>query len=315
MAASPAYFISCDWGTTNFRLRVVESGSQHVVAEVGSGRGIREVFEAFQRSGTNSQRDYFANYLLAQLVTLPKPYRHAPVVASGMASSNMGIRELPYAELPIGARGENLVCEWLDLGATHRLLLVSGVKGSNDIMRGEEVQAVGLIDRMENAGTLVLPGTHSKHLRYTGGVFTDFRTYMTGELFELLSRKSLLSASVEAGPLGQSEREAFDEGVLQAMNGRPTGNLFSVRVQTVLNDYPKKDNYHFLSGLLIGEELRQLTVTAGSVYLAAAGTLSTAYSRAFKILGLDNRLVSFDAEILRHALLFGQTKLLLQHAS
>ena len=115
-----------------------------------------------------------------------------------MASSSIGLYELDYADLPFNVNGDNLIVKRLILKNKSELLLISGVKNNDGMMRGEETQAIGFEDYLKpfNESILILPGTHSKHLEYKNGNFIDLKSFMTGELFEILSLKSILSNSV-----------------------------------------------------------------------------------------------------------------------
>jgi len=142
-----------------------------------------------------------------------------------MASSSVGWRELPYAKTPFpldgsGVRSDELTWskpEWL--GPVH---LISGVATACDMMRGEETEIIGLMSEaslasQRNRSLLILPGTHSKHVWIEDQSVVEFRTFMTGELFEVLGQQSLLKASVDAAvqvrsdSLSGPDRAAFQE--------------------------------------------------------------------------------------------------------
>ncbi|WP_116127779.1 2-dehydro-3-deoxygalactonokinase [Lewinella sp. IMCC34183] len=313
---APTHFISCDWGTTNFRLRVVETGSLRTLAGWNNAQGIRTVSAEFLASGEKDRQSYYLRYLADRLSELPPAYGNLPVVASGMASSSIGMRELAYADLPIESDGRGLHGEWLSTEQGHSVLLLSGVKGSDSIMRGEEIQAVGMSDLLapSGAGTLLLPGTHSKHLYFDGSRYTSFTTYMTGELFELLSTRSVLAASVAAGEFGDEASDAFRKGVRDGSAGKISAALFGVRVRDVLQHKSRIANYYYLSGLLVGNEVGGLRDSDGSVYLVATEPVRTLYQIALETLINVDRIRVFGAEVLERALLFGQLKLLLQYA-
>ena len=50
---------------------------------------------------------------------------------------------------------------------------------------------------LDEEQVFIFPGTHSKHVTVKNGNVIDIKTYMTGEFFELLSVKSILSATIE----------------------------------------------------------------------------------------------------------------------
>ena len=312
---SENYFISCDWGTSNFRLRVVDRDSLEVLAARTSILGTKAVHQQFLAQDQKSQEEVFSAYLLEQIQTLPKGFQHLPMVVSGMASSTIGMKELQYAGFPFDGSGEQLYWEKMSLDSGLEFILVSGVKSHTGIMRGEEIQAVGLSTHLRVYGSaiLVLPGTHSKHIRYLDGAYTHLTNFMTGELFEVLTTHSILSNSVSEGPWDQCAREAFSLGLQQGTLGSLTSHLLTVRTQDVLEHTPKDSNYFFLSGLLIGDELRYLKHQQDTICLAASGPLFTLYKYALELLCPSDQLAFLDAGALEKALFAGQHKILVHN--
>src|SRR5690606_38054296 len=195
------------------------------------------------------------------------------------------------------------------------VLLVSGVKCETGMMRGEEVQAIGLGGFLapHGKGTLILPGTHCKHLTYDLGNFISLNNFMTGELFEVLSKNSILANSMIAGPLASSGRESFLEGVDQGLEGRLGASLLTVRVRHILKDCKKEDNYYFLSGLLIGDEIAYLKDAIGKVFLAAPRSVLGLYKLALEHILSEGQFVVLDDMALENAVLKGQRKILINH--
>lgn len=299
------YFFNCDWGTTRFRLRLVRIADCAIVGEyqsddgvaalasVGGDRGAR--FEAVLAAGTDA--------LIAQR---PADLQAAPVMISGMASSSIGWQALEYATLPLGLDGTGTLWRQLHVHAKsaslagRRIYLLSGVRDRSDVLRGEETQFFGLFrlaaaERWGDPGIVVLPGTHSKHLEFSRPELHTFRTYMTGELYEVLSRHSILRHSVGewAGDGGEHNAAAFREGVDCGAALPLSRALFQVRTRQVLDATSPASNRAFLSGLLIGSELAPLAAAesrAHAIVLAAPPALSKLYQSAFEVLGLADRL-------------------------
>ncbi|MDX6747903.1 2-dehydro-3-deoxygalactonokinase [Polaribacter sp. PL03] len=311
----PKYFISCDWGTTNFRLRLVETDSLKVLQEHKTKQGVRRVYEKFTLQSEFSQKIFFSNYLKEQLKEFPLEHRKSIIVIAGMASANIGLQELEYADLPINPNKNDLSWKHLLLENGLDVLLISGVKSELGMMRGEEVQAVGLSELLEpyKKGVLLLPGTHSKHIVYENEMFTKLKTYMTGELFEVLSRRSILKNSVSKNTWSEKRKIAFTKGVQSGFDGHLTSNLFSIRAQHIINGAKKKNNYYVLSGMLIGEELSYLKKVNETVFLAASEPMLSMYELALKTILKENQLVKFNANNLEKAFLKGQKNILLQY--
>jgi len=316
MSRNQDFFISCDWGTTNFRLRVVQTDTLAVLLEQTGGLGVRDLNTEFLQAAATDRYAYFTNYLRQQIDLIPEAYQQLPIMVSGMASANIGMVNLPYGELPITANASSFRVEDGILREGHPLLIISGVKSTTGMMRGEETQALGLLEQMspDRDGILLLPGTHSKHLRYRGGAFTDFSSYMTGELFELLSQRSILSNSLRQDTLNSATKEAFLAGLKAGAKDGAAPHLFSIRAGDVLHKADPGESYLRLSGLLIGDELRYLSNTNDEYcYLAGSGPLLSLYELALEQLVASDRLRVFGAEDLQKAFLSGQRKILLRN--
>jgi 2-dehydro-3-deoxygalactonokinase len=205
-----------------------------------------------------------------------------------------------------------------------RIHLISGVRAETDVMRGEETEILGVFadgrhTRIAENGIVVLPGTHSKHVRLQNRQLTGFRTYITGELFDVLSAHSLLRASVQptdgssyASLSEPASRDAFTTGVQDASASGLSRSLFQTRVRTVLQNVSPAVNHWFLSGLLIGSEAVDLLACESHepILLAAAEPLSTAYRLAFETLGLSDRLLVVPPEEMSLASVRGHRALL-----
>ncbi|MEM9525322.1 MAG: 2-dehydro-3-deoxygalactonokinase [Bacteroidota bacterium] len=308
------HFISCDWGTTNFRLRVIQTETLKVLDERTTNQGVRLLNESFKGGDAIVRQRFFGTYLLSQIDLFLKQYQQLPVIVSGMASANIGMRELPYGDLPIAIGGASLNYQDLNLPNEQTLRLISGVKSETGVMRGEETQALGLLKQMKGGevGTLLLPGTHSKHLAFSHGAFTDFSSYMTGEVFEVLCRESILATSVLPGKWTAATGDRFQAGVLAGYTDGLTPHLFGVRASHILRQTDLTENYYYLSGLVIGDELSHLPKNE-HIYLAGSGALFRLYRFGLEVIGGgSNQVTFFQDEALEQALLAGQREFLLR---
>lgn len=279
-AAKERLFLSCDWGTTRFRLRLVERERLRVRAEHVSADGVLAI--ASGNPGAASRRRAFERVLRQGLRALGVANRpHLPLVLSGMASSTLGCCPLPYALLPVSLGGRRFVVADRRL-AGREVRIVSGLASSDDVMRGEEVELVGLFvppARRELAKDclVVLPGTHSKHVRVRGGRITGFTTHPTGELFALLTQRATFCVEAGAG----FHRRAFIEGVRMARKHPLGAAIFKTRVRATLGLLQPAHGADFLSGVLIGFEVAALPAATGIV-LASGATLARRYALALR---------------------------------
>lgn len=308
----PNYFYSCDWGTTHFRLRLVESQSLKVIEERKSDRGVKSVYSDYKSQNESSQFDFFCQYLHEQLTHFPSEHQDHLIVLSGMASSSIGLFELEYAEMPLSINASNLKWKFLQ-NQEMKLVLVSGAKNDHDVMRGEEIQVVGLVDHMSKAdGLIILPGTHSKHILIENGRLIDSRTYMTGELFNIISTTSILANSLTECDYSPLREPAFTRGLEIGLPGDMTSQLFSIRVNQLLHNADQEDSYFLLSGMIIGDELSSLKASTKHILLAASEPLMSMYTIALKHIDKESQLTIFNESDLELATLNGQCKLLAQ---
>ena len=305
-------FLSVDWGTTNLRIRWVQLPDFTVLTSRFSDLGVKNVFVRFQNSGQDDRVSFFLQCLLSEIqameVTLPDACQ---VIISGMASSSIGMRELPYASLPFFTNGHALSVEkWQPKGFPYEISLISGVKSQEDVMRGEETQLVGLYQLLHPAGNslFILPGTHSKHIFLENDKVVSFNTYMTGEIFDILATHSILNSSIEKGDFDALALAAFQKGVLMSVDKSSVLNaLFMVRTNALFEKFSKNENYYFLSGLLIGAECNYLTdKKLDQIYICSSGMLFSLYIEEAKTLGISINSELLTDEMVDLALLKGQ---------
>ena len=271
--------IAIDWGTSSLR-----------GARLGASGQVLEAREFARGILTVPQGQFGAVFheLFGDWMNAP----NALCLISGMAGSRQGWQEAPYCPCPAGFAelGQHLL--WLQ---ANRIALVPGLSCMSqealqtpDVMRGEEVQIFGALQLTKrNTATLVLPGTHSKWVQLEQGRVTRFNTFMTGEVYALLSQHSILSKTLDVN--SAFDETTFLQGVSESQSaGSVLNKLFAVRTMVLFDRLPTTVLSSYLSGLLIGEELRSQTVspTQGSVILIGSNALTLRYTLALQHLGI-----------------------------
>ncbi len=278
--------IALDWGTSSLRAYLLgdagvtldRRAAPHGIMQLADG-GFPAAFSAL----TDAWRSVSADL---------------PVLASGMVGSAQGWSEAPYVGCPAGDAELAAGLHPVALGERGVLHIVPGVASLGampNVMRGEETQIVGtlgLLPQLAADSLLVMPGTHSKWVSVQDGRIASFSTMMTGELFALLSAHSILGRPArDAGPAGEAEAEvAFGRGVDTARDAAAGVGplLFSARTLVLTNRLAASASLDYLSGLLIGDELRCGLSHAGSAPpLALVGdpALCERYGRALARFG------------------------------
>jgi 2-dehydro-3-deoxygalactonokinase len=270
-------FIAVDWGTTNRRGYLIDPEGR-CAQEFEDDRGILAVKSGEFEAAVGEVRDKLGN---------------RPMILGGMIGSNRGWIETPYVPCPAGIDDLARGLAWSPDGTAAIIPGLSYSNGRADVMRGEEAQVLGAVASGEIPPDCLVchPGTHNKWIRVEGGRIQSFRTVMTGELFNLLKDRSIL-----ADLLGQpaAAGDAFRSGVTDGLSGAGvTAMLFEARARFLLGRLDKSDAASFVSGILIGEDVRVgLSGHSGSrVVVMGRPELTELYSAALREAGASSEQV------------------------
>jgi 2-dehydro-3-deoxygalactonokinase len=271
--------IAVDWGTSRLRAWLLDIDGKPV-AEKASDDGIARLKQGEHE--TVFER-------------LAADWPKVPAIMAGMIGSRQGWREATYLPCPVGAAELSASLLRLETSRGRAMAIVPGVavnSGEYDVMRGEETQILGLVaERPDFSGTVILPGTHSKWVRLDAGTIQSFQTFMTGELFELLSQKSFLRHSVSGSVEELPSRAGFAAAVRRtAVEGLPfLSGLFPIRARQLLLGSDAAENLATLSGLTIGAEIAAARAAGGiageGTIIVGARSLARAYAEALAIAG------------------------------
>ncbi|VWX46733.1 2-dehydro-3-deoxygalactonokinase [Novosphingobium sp. 9U] len=280
-----------DWGTSNLRLWLRFGGA---VAERRDGRGVG----ALAANAAQQLRDLTAAWREA--------YDISVIVLCGMAGARGGLHETGYVECPASAAdwaGRAARTEIADTPVT----IGSGLAfrdrdGRDDVMRGEETQVFGALrlhpELAIGRATMLLPGTHSKWVTLDGGRVTGLRTFITGELYALLSRSSLF-ATGGADESGHTDEEGFAQGMAEGRNAPGlTGSLFQARAGQLRQGRSAAWARSYLSGLLLASEvaqMQQLGMLPNQVTMIGAHALCERYRTVLASAGVATRLLDDEA--------------------
>ncbi|MBW7965248.1 2-dehydro-3-deoxygalactonokinase [Bradyrhizobium sp. BR 10261] len=289
----PAY-VAVDWGTSSFRLWLVDR-SGRVLAERRSDEGML----AAAKAG-------FPGVLQAHLAAVSAP-DHLPVLVCGMAGAKTGWVEAGYVDTPAPLAAILEQAARVP-GAARDIRILPGIaqrdKVAPDVMRGEETQLLGALG-LEAAGeTLVcMPGTHSKWVRVKDGTVAHFSTFMTGELFSVVSRETILSLAVAGAD--EAEDIASFKTAVKAAFAAPAfaaNLLFTARSRQLLFGGTPAAARETLSGTLIGTELAaglSGSVPKAGITLIASGRLAALYRQAFDALKVAVNPIDADEAVRR----------------
>lgn len=266
-------YIGVDWGTTNRRVYLIENGC--VTTSERDDRGVTAV-----------AKDAFA----AEIASLRARFGDLPLLLAGMVGSNIGWQVAPYISTPadITALGSGL--HRID----DRTAIIPGVSQTfphPDVMRGEEVQLLGAVTTglTPPDAVLVQPGTHCKWVTMQGGAIARFTTAMTGELFALLRKDSVLADLLTRdAALG----DAFLTGVEVGRRRDLAASLFGIRASALLDE--RQDAASYASGLLIGADVAARVDESATdrFYILDDSALGLLYAAAIEASGMAASIIS-----------------------
>ncbi len=289
MSRAAPVISAVDWGTTRLRIWLLDAGGA-VQAERRSDEGL-----------LSAQPDKFSAILEKNLAAMGASST-LPVIVCGMAGSRQGWIEAPYIDVP--ASFHDILAGAVRIADARRdIRIVPGVAQRladvPDVMRGEETQLAGAASLLGSGSHLAcMPGTHSKWVSMEDGAITGFSTFMTGELFSVLSGHSILSHSLGQSAQFSAGNEHFRSWCGHALSdGDIASRLFRIRASTLLLGLQPEDAAAALSGLLIGAEIASATNRFGksaTVALIASGLMRELYGAALAMTGC--RFATIDAD-------------------
>lgn len=284
--------IAVDWGTTNFRAWLVDAHGR-VLDRMDAPCGVAQI-------ACGAFVTHFHRLLGRWLHELPAD---VPVVMAGMVGSVDGLLEVPYLPCPVepGLLARRLT-PVADLDGERSVVIVPGLSAeslsaSHDVMRGEEVQIIGALARLGHTGRklICMPGSHAKWVRVDNEQVLGFSTSMTGEAYAALREHTLLARTIDAQA---HDTAAFERGLGQS--GRAGGllhHLFSVRTEVLRGQLSTHRADAYLSGLLIGHEVRAMLAahdTVGDVIIVGGEPLAALYARALRYFQYQTQRVDGD---------------------
>jgi 2-dehydro-3-deoxygalactonokinase len=287
MVANGRRCIGIDWGTTRFRAYLLD-GTGAILERHVSDAGVAGIAAGeFERA------------LVREVGPWLEANPTANVVASGMVGSRQGWLQTRYVPCPVDL--SKLAAELALRTVGQRQVAFTpgltrvGQDGMPDVMRGEEVQVLGSLSELGGDGWCVLPGTHSKWVRVEADTIVWFASFLSGELYDVLLRHSVLTLGDERS-LGTGDA-AFARGLDVASSSAPESGgllkrLFSTRSLVGRGEMSRLEAREYLSGLIIGSELREaLASMPGTkprrVLMIGTPELLARYRAAFARVGIE----------------------------
>lgn len=266
-------YIVIDCGTTNLRVNLLDENKNKIDTVKAEG-GVRH-------TSIDGHNGRLRTMLKESIETVLSRNGYAmgdvkKCVASGMITSALGLLEIPHVPAPAGAAELRAAMQekvFEDI-APFPIAFIPGVRNfagavdldnfsGMDMMRGEEVEAIGLYKLLKPRGAamFVLPGTHNKFVSMDrDGKILGCMTSISGELLDAVTHHTIIAEAVGHSFVSGEEYDAVyaKHGAWEsAMNGLGRA-AFAGRILSTLGGAEKAKIQSYLLGAVLALDVQAM---------------------------------------------------------
>ena len=293
-------FITVDGGTTNTRVSLVRD--EQILDTKKIALGARAGIDG-KEALAEALKDAVNSLLQTHGLTEADVER---ILASGMITSEFGLYTLPHLPVPAGIKELHNGMKEVALEEISSIpfCFIPGVKMlgedflSSDMIRGEETELMGILDKSFGDCVYVLPGSHSKVIKTDGeGKIEHFSTLLSGEMAQALSQNTILKGAVDLS-VDLIDDEYLKKGYFYCREHGINQSLFKARILKVLfGGSPGEIYSFFLGAVLCGEIGEILRYSAKTVVLGGKKQLREALAVISKEIGGMKVVVLSEDEV------------------
>ncbi|GAB7129142.1 2-dehydro-3-deoxygalactonokinase [Silvimonas sp. JCM 19000] len=276
------HILTIDTGTTNTRVTVWRD--QQALCQAARQVGVRDT--AISGSPVALQNGVRQTIAAALDDARLEMAQIDLVLGSGMITSNVGLHEVPHVLAPAGraALAAAMVQAHIPEVCAPPVWFVPGVRNrveniglhnveAMDMMRGEEVETIGLVRRLgiDKPTVIVLPGSHSKFVHLDeNACISGCVTTLAGELLHVITHNTILAGSLDSDFADEIDTEMLLAGARSAGKIGLGRACFTVRILDQFTIYERNARANFLLGAVLGADL--LTLKNSSAFRMTPGT-------------------------------------------
>lgn len=253
--------VTIDAGTSNLRIRIVE------------GKNI--IFEKKENYGVKIGKEKFKNELYKLLKECIKENKIEKeeiecIIASGMITSALGLMEIEHLYVPVSLEkfSKSMVkVKFFEF----EIYLITGIKvekeyfkeehlKSIDVIRGEEVEVFGILEeiKVDEATLVILPGSHNKFIEVSDGNIVDLLTTMSGEIYDVMTKYTILKTSVDEKFADKIEKKYLELGNKIGKKYGINQGSFMLRGLDLSEKLTINEKSNYLLGLVLSEDITSL---------------------------------------------------------
>lgn len=288
-------------GTSNLRLRLLDAHF-HLADQIKAPCGVRQTaLDGHAGALKTCVRDSLRRLMQKHGV---QPAQVEGVIAYGMVTSALGLKEVPHLSAPVSAEDirRHVVKEVFPDIAPFPFAFVPGVRCGADVdgmdmMRGEETETVGvmLARALPDACCLALPGSHNKYVLVENGVIQACLTTLSGELLDAVTHHTLLKDAVDGGfaqadeLCPEQQKDALLLGANASFAWGMTKALFTARTLRAQGKREAAYVRHYLLGVMLAADaaaLKRRLPGGMPVYVAGSALMEQAMPTVFSSYGI-----------------------------
>jgi 2-dehydro-3-deoxygalactonokinase len=268
------YRLTIDTGTTNSRVTLWRD--EVVIAKASSEVGVRNTaIDGNNIRLQNAIKGLIEDVLKQQDITLDDI---STIIGSGMITSNVGLVEVTHLIAPVGIEelAAGMVRKELPYVVGKEIWFIPGVKNNipevgldnceqMDIMRGEEVETIGLIERLNTEGPalFVLPGSHSKFVSLNkDNKMTGCLTSIAGELLSVITHNTIIADAVNKSFATDFNKELVIKGYETGSRVGVTRTSFSLRILSQFTNLTENEKANYLLGVVLSDDVKAVKNSA-----------------------------------------------------
>lgn len=298
-----------DGGTTNLRVTMLDSENHQILAITKAEGGVKNT----AIDGNNERLKLLLKECIQKVLektgkTVSDVKR---CIAYGMITSGMGLFEIPHLSAPasvLDLRKGIKTAIFEDI-LPIKIEFIPGVRNFYgnvnpdnvslmDMMRGEEVESVGLYSllNLHEDALFILPGSHNKfvHMDKEGRII-GCMTSISGEMLDAMTHHTIISGSVDGDFCSEENYQSnyAINGARECLRCGLGRAAFAGRILQTLGGLEKSTIQSFILGAVLAEDCKALQSFAdGSAniktYVAGKAPLQQAVYDVLKISGFEN---------------------------
>lgn len=260
------YIVTIDMGTTNTRICIWDK-SDHLIDYGKYAFGVRDTLTQGGNTWIEARIEQELGQLRDKLMI--KQEEIELIIASGMITSNLGIKEVPHLVAPVGMddlASSTVKYQW-NSESKLSMYLIPGIKNNAhdfpDMMRGEEVEASAIIAKyFKNMPLLILlPGSHNKIVAVDEkGKITKGITTLAGELLSVITKNTILADSLGGLTIEKENvvREMMKRGYEDSKKFGLGRTCFNVRLLDKIEHHEKDELKNYLLGAVLESDIKSI---------------------------------------------------------